>query len=210
MSSERSTEPRDAETLRLPPLATSFIGREAEVVSGRDLVTRRDVRALTLTGPGGVGKTRLALEVARRAKPSFPDGVVFVPLAAIRDPALVIPTIAQRLNLPDRASWASHTGLTMFLQARQMLLVLDNFEQVIAAAQEVEQLLASCPDVRAIVTSRIPLRIGGERKFTVAPLPVPQPGHSNADTQQAAVDLFIERAHAANPDLSIDEALRDE
>ncbi len=205
MSSERSVEPREQDGVRLPPLATSFVGREAEVVTGRDLLTRRGVRLLTLTGPGGVGKTRLALEVAHRARESFPDGVVFVPLAAIRDPALVIPTISKRLDLPDQARWTPHRGLTMFLQDRQILIILDNFEQVVAAAPEVDRLLNACPDLRLIATSRIPLHIEGEREFAVGPLPVPKPGQENADAgaQLPAVALFIERAHAANPDLAI-------
>ena len=196
--------------MRLPPVATSFVGRDADVATGRDLLTRPRVRVLTLTGPGGVGKTRLALAIARQAGESFPEGVVFVPLAAIRDPALVVPTIAQRLDLPDQASWTSHSGLSMFLRARQMLLVLDNFEQVIAGAPEVSRLLDACPDLKLIVTSRVPLRIDGEHEYGVSPLPVPGVAHLNAEAiaQLAAVELFVERARAANPVLTFNDAER--
>ena len=205
MSTQRSSVPRDATGVRLPPVATSFVGRDAEVVKGSDLLTRDGVRLLTLTGPGGVGKTRLALAIAERAREAFPDGVVFVPLAPIRDPALVIPTIAQRLSVLDQSNFTPLDGLTLFLRERRMLLLLDNFEQIVAASPEVSRLLGDCPDLSLIVTSRVPLRIDDEREFPVAPLPVPPAGKGRADAvaDLAAVDLFVQRARAAIPDLPV-------
>src|SRR6188472_3074347 len=126
MSRQRPAEPRGNAGVRLPPVATSFVGRDVEVEAGNDVLALTDTRALTLTGPGGVGKTRLALAIAEQVRTSFRDGVVFVPLAPIRDPALVVPTIAQRLDLPDQASRTLHAGLPMFLRDRQTLLILDN------------------------------------------------------------------------------------
>jgi len=192
--------------VRLPPLMSSFVGRDDDVAAGRSALRRQDTRALTLTGPGGVGKTRLAIEIARSAAEEYPDGVIFIPLAAIRNAELVIPTIAKRLELPDHKSGALLTGLSRYLRSNRLLLVLDNLEQVIDAAADISRLLEQSPHVKVIATSRVPLRIAGEREFQVAPLPVPQPGQVPGDTHEglAAVELFIERARAATPNLTFD------
>jgi predicted ATPase len=205
MSSERLARARGEIGVRLPPITSSFVGRDADVATGQSLLRRNDVRLLTLTGPGGVGKTRLAIEIARAAISDFPDGVVFVPLAAVRDPALVLPTIAKRLELPDHTTETLLSGLSLFLRSRSTVLLLDNFEQVITAAGNVERLLDACPQLKLIVTSRVPLRIDGEDQFAVSPLPVPEPGQTDAETldQLAAVKLFIARAQIAQPARSL-------
>jgi predicted ATPase len=167
------------------------------------------VRLLTLTGPGGTGKTRLGLQVAADLLEDFESGVFFVPLEALRDPTLVASSIARTLGLQDRAGQVLLDSLRESLQDKQMLLVLDNFEQVVAAAPLVAELLAACPRLKCLVTSRVVLRLRGEHEFPVPPLDLPDPRHLPAmDTlsQYAAVELFIQRALALKPDLRVDNA----
>ena len=164
-----------------------------------------DARLVTLTGPGGVGKTRLALRVAADLGACFPDGVWLVPLAAVVDPELVVPAIAQVVAPPDGGDRPAEERLRLSLKGRRALLVLDNFEQVLPAAPALADVLASCPTVSALVTSRARLRLSAERTFPVPPLDLPDPGSRAVDEVGAsgAVRLFIARAKATGIDFSL-------
>jgi predicted ATPase len=182
-----------------PRPLSSFVGRVQEVAD----VTRRlgMARLVTLTGAPGTGKTRLALRVADEAADAFPDGVVFVALGAVGDPDLVLPTIAQALGVPDVAGRSALEGIVGHVGGRELLLVLDNFEQVVAAGTQIAELLAACAGLRALVTSREPLRISGEQTIGVPPLSVPLPGGASSAEELLAHDgvrLFVERAEAAS------------
>jgi predicted ATPase len=184
----------------LPVPANPLVGRDWEVMAVGDLVLREGVRLVTLTGPGGVGKSRLAVEVAERLGPSFEDGARFVDLASVAAAGLVASAIAAGLGLSTSGSQLI-TDLKSYLRPRRLLLVLDNFEQVTGAAPLVADLLAAAPGVVVLVTSRIVLRLSGEHEFPVPPLPVPQAGAGRdaEDVQQyASVRLFAERAQAAD------------
>jgi predicted ATPase/DNA-binding CsgD family transcriptional regulator/tetratricopeptide (TPR) repeat protein len=167
----------------------------------------RESRLVTLTGPGGVGKTSVAIEAARARRDDFPDGVVFVSLAPVRDAVFVIPTIARSLGAPDAGSIIDATGLADLLAESSMFLVLDNLEQVVSCAVEVAALLARCPNIRILTTSRVVLNIHGERVFPIPPLTLP-PAGAEADLAQltdvAAIELFIERARAVDPSFMLD------
>ncbi|MGH2534100.1 MAG: ATP-binding protein [Thermomicrobiales bacterium] len=190
---------------RLPAPLTPLVGREEEIARVAALVRDPAVRPLTLTGPGGVGKTRLALQVAADVAEEFADGVAFVELAAVRDSELVAPTIAQTLGVRS-AGRHPIDALKTALHDQELLLVLDNFEQVIEAGPQVTELLAACPRLTVIVTSRSLLHLAGERRFAVPPLGLPDPdGLASAEQieRSAAVRLFVERAHAVNPDFAM-------
>jgi predicted ATPase/DNA-binding CsgD family transcriptional regulator len=183
---------RERGPVQLPAPLTSFVGREREVAAVVELLRRPGVRLVTLTGPGGVGKTRLALAVAAEAVAAFADGAVFVPLAPIRDPALVLPTVAHALGFRDGGDRPLAARLATALRDRTVLLVLDNLEQVLDAGPQLAELLAGCPGLTVLATSRALLRVSGEHDFPVAPL-----------ARTEAVALFVARAEAAIPGFSL-------
>jgi len=200
------------EQMQYPAQLTPLIGREQEIAAACALLQRNEVRLLTLTGTGGIGKTRLGIEIAARLRENFADGVAYVPLAPIIHPALVLVTIKHALGLiqPLHNQSTQHLDdLKEFLRDRHMLLVLDNFEQVLDAAPHLTDLLLACPSLKVLVTSRATLRISGEYEFIVPPLALPKWTHLpavEALTQYAAVALFLERALAIKPDLSLTKA----
>ena len=193
----------------IPVPTTPFFGRRQEIESVVTLLRSRDVRLLTLTGPGGVGKTRLALRVATDLRDDYADGAWFVSLAPIADPSLVMSAIVQALALRGEADATSRDVLIQFLSGREVLLVLDNFEQVPAAAPALADVLANCPGVTAIVTSRLSLRVDGEQEFPVPPLDLPgtESGLSLAEIAGIpAVALFVQRARSVRPAFAITSA----
>ena len=179
---------RSLHLTNLPIPATPFVGRERELAEVASAIARPEVRLLTLTGPGGTGKTRLAAQAAGLAADDFPDGVWWVSLASLRDPALVLPSAAHALGAREE--------LALHLGERRLLLLLDNFEHVVEAAESLSGLLASCANLTLLVTSREPLHLAAEHEYPVRPF-----AHDDA------VDFFLVRARAANPDLEPDGAM---
>ena len=193
----------DTHPNNLPIQLTPLIGREKEVTMVAHLLRRDDVRLLTLTGPGGIGKTRLGLQVAAELTEEYG---FFVNLSPIRDPALVLPTIALTLSVAENPTRSMLDVLQGFLQQKQILLLLDNFEQVVDAASQVTDLLTACPKLKFIVTSRAVLHVRGEQEFAVSPLALPNPRHLPdpvALSQYEAVALFISRARAVQPEFQV-------
>jgi predicted ATPase/class 3 adenylate cyclase len=196
----------DSSPNNLPLQPTPFLGREKEVHAVGQLLLRDSSRLVTLTGPGGVGKTRLGLQVAAELTEHFPDGTWFVSLAPISDPDLVIPTISQALGLPEARDQTPLEHLKRALQEKKVLLLLDNFEQVVSAATSVADLLAACPRLKVLVTSREGLHVRAEREYPVPALLLPDMKHLPdllALSQYEAVALFIERAQAVNPEFQV-------
>jgi predicted ATPase/DNA-binding XRE family transcriptional regulator len=207
-----ATAPRGAHADQLsglPVPLTSLIGREADVAAVSALLTEPAVRLLTLTGPGGTGKTRLALAVAERLASAFLDGVIFVPLASLGDSSLVASAMAHQLGVREAAGQTLAEALTAHLRDKRMLLVLDNFEHLRPAAPLVTELRAGCRSLKFLVTSRVRLRLSGEREVPVPPLALPSAGSALAPDELAivpAVQLFVARAQ----DIKADFALTDE
>jgi non-specific serine/threonine protein kinase len=188
----------------LPLALTSFVGRKRELAEVKSLL--KGTRLLTLTGPGGCGKTRLALAVANELLPEFDDGVWLVELAALNDPALVPLTVAGALGLRESTTGALAQGLSDYLRIKHLLLILDNCEHLIdASAQLAEQLLRICPDLKILATSRESLAVGGESVYTVTTLSLPEPNASSPAKvlESEAARLFIERARAVKTDFRL-------
>jgi non-specific serine/threonine protein kinase len=195
---------RDRPTAPLPAPLTSFVGRAREVQAVAELLCRPDARLVTLIGPGGVGKTRLAVRVAEEVGDDLPDGVAFVDLTPVADPNLVAPTVATALGVREASDRPAAERLVEALRDRTVLLVLDNFERVVAAAPLVGVLLAACPRLTVLTTSREPLRLAAERVVAVPPLALPDPAHPVEDLVPIdAVRLFVERAEAARADFAL-------
>ena len=202
----------DAHPHNLPIQPTPLLGREQEVAVVCALLRREEVRLVTLTGVGGVGKTRLGLQVAAELVDAFADGVWFVRLSRLSDSALVLPTIAQTLGLREAGSVPLAALLHEYVRTRHLLLLLDNFEQVMAAAPQVADLLATSPGLTILVTSRAVLHLRGEREVPVPPLGLPSAAEAQRPpamerlAQYAAVALFIARACDARPDFQVTNA----
>jgi predicted ATPase len=195
--------PRHPTNLTIPP--TALIGREVEVAALLSML-ESDVRLLTLTGPGGTGKTRLAQEIGAEALDRYPDGVFFVDLSALTDPTLVVPTIAATLGVREVVGQPLLQTLANFLASKHMLVLLDNCEQVLTAASDVAALLAASPALAILATSRAALHIRGEQEFPLLPLPVPvadQLLSLKALAQVPAVTLFVDLASASQPGFAL-------
>lgn len=199
---------------RAPFPLTPLVGRDRELAAILDLLADPETRLLSLIGPGGVGKTRLALAVVGALGDHFADGAVFVPLAAVADPALVLPTVAHALGVQAAGRRPAPEIVATALQDRHLLLVLDNVEQVVSAAPDLSALLAACPGVKALVTTRAALRVRGEQQVPVPPLSLPERGGGQLGVAMASLDtlresgavaLFAQRARQVNPDFALTE-----
>ena len=197
---------RGVSSHNLPAKLTPLIGREQEVAAACSLLRQSEVRLLTLTGAGGIGKTRLGLQIATDLLNDFADGVSFVAFAPVSDPDLVMPTITETFGLKETGDQTLSDLLKTYLQEKHLLLLLDNFEQVVSAAPKLTQLLTLCPQLKMLITSRAVLHVQGEHEFPVPPLAVPNLAHLTEDesvSHYAAVALFLQRARAIKPDFQL-------
>ncbi len=194
---------------KIPTVLTSVIGREQDVTTVCTLLKSAGVRLVTLLGTGGIGKTRLSLQVAVEMRKHFVDGVCFVPLAPVSDPELIMPTIAQELGIQAASALPIFEQVKDFLRRKHIFLLLDNFEQVVTAAPMVEELLTACPQLTILVTSRVVLHVRGEHEFPVSPLALPdltQPLEGETFAQIASAALFVQRARSILPTFQLTTA----
>jgi predicted ATPase/DNA-binding CsgD family transcriptional regulator len=206
---EQRSDQLNVRFYNLPAQLTPLIGRKQEVAVVCALLRRPEVRLVTLVGTGGVGKTRLGLQVGTDLLDEFADGVCFVPLAPLSDPDLVVPTIAQALGIQEAGERPLLDLLQAYVQDKRLLLLLDNFEQITAAAPGLSELLSGCPQLKMLVTSRAVLHIRGEHEFPVLPLELPDLTHlpgSEALSQYASVALFLQCAQTARLDFRVNPA----
>src|SRR5580704_14575209 len=209
--SEKPGRQAELRQANIPVQRTVFVGREKEIASAKELLLSKDVRLLTITGPGGIGKTRLGLEIASALQEYFPGGVHFVPLSPLRDPGLIAALIVQTLGIRETGGQSSLEQLKRHLQDsahEPVLFLLDNFEHLIQAAPLVADLLAMAPNLKVLVTSRAALHVYGEREFPVPALAVPDAQAKtslDALSQFPAVALFVQRAVAARPDFELSQ-----
>ena len=184
----------------IPVNVRPIVGRTVDLQSAAELLMRDGVRLVTITGPGGTGKTRLAVELAHKLDTDFPDGVFFVDLAAVRSPSQVLPTVARALGVLESSGRTIIEGLVSVVGLARMLLVLDNMEQILAAGLDLGQMLEALPGVRVLVTSRAPLRLSWEHEYPLSTLPVPsEDAGAGSIADSDAVALFVERARAVSP-----------
>jgi predicted ATPase/serine/threonine protein kinase len=206
--SEKSARPIEGRPSNIPVQRTPFVGQQKEVAAARELLLRPDLRLLTVTGPGGIGKTRLAVEVAGGLMEHFPGGIHFVPLSPLSDPGLLASVIVQTLGIREAGAQSSLEVLQkVLLDSAPMLLLLDNFEHLMQAAPTVAELLAMSPKLKILVTSRAALHVYGEHEFPVPALAVPDLQAMPAPevlSQFPAIALFVQRALAAKPDFELD------
>jgi len=207
--SERPVKQLEPRPTNIPVQRTGFVGREKEVAAAKELLLRQDVRLVTVTGPGGIGKTRLAVEVASGLIERFPGGIYFVPLSPLSDPGLIASVIVQTLGIREAGGQSPLEILKENLQdslRAQMLLLLDNFEHLVQAAPTVAELLAMGPNLKILVTSRAALHVYGEHEFPVPPLALPDLRSMppvEVLSRYPAVALFVQRAVAAKPDFEL-------
>ncbi|MGY1636883.1 DUF4062 domain-containing protein [Geodermatophilus sp. SYSU D00742] len=201
----RAAVPPGTGTWTLPAPPNRLVGRAGELADLRRLLTGSDTRLVTLVGPGGIGKTRLALAAAAEVRSEFPDGVAAVLLAAVGSPDLVPAAVASALGAPETFGRGPADAVADFLRPRRMLLVLDNLEHLVEASPLVGTWLTGAPGLRVLATSREVLHLSGERVVPVPPLPVEGPGSAGGGSRSDAVALFVDRALAARPDLVLDE-----
>jgi predicted ATPase/serine/threonine protein kinase len=206
---EKPAKQAETRPANLPVQRTGFVGREKEVAVAQELLLRQDVRMVTVTGPGGIGKTRLAVQVASGLAEHFPGGTHFVPLASLNDPGLIASVIVQTLGLREAGGQSPLEILKANLQdslGAPMLLLLDNFEHLVQAAPTVAELLAAGPNLKILVTSRAALHVYGEHEFPVSPLALPDSRSKPSVeilSQCPAVALFVQRAVAVKPDFEL-------
>ncbi|HET9909127.1 MAG TPA: LuxR C-terminal-related transcriptional regulator [Anaerolineales bacterium] len=190
----------------IPLSMTLLLGREHEIRTLSQLLRSSEVRLVTITGPGGVGKTSLALQVAQDIQDAFTDGVYFISLATISDPTLIIPTIAHALGVIESPKRLLLDNLKEFLRGKQALLLLDNFEQIMSAAPLLSELLSACAGLRMLATSREALRLRGEQEFPLSPLALPDQPSLETLMQFSGIALFVQRAQAIQPDFKLTQA----
>jgi predicted ATPase/serine/threonine protein kinase len=209
--SDLNANRRDTRPSNLPVPTTAFVGRDKELAAAQELLSRPDVRLVTVTGPGGIGKSRLAIEVARHLTEQFAGGVYFVPLSAITDPGLIILTIAQTLGLRETSGEAPLDALRERLRnssGSMTLLLIDNFEHLVEAAPLLAEVLTLAPSLKLLVTSRAALHVHNEHEFPVPPLALPDAkstGSASELSKFSAISLFVQRAAAVKPNFEVTE-----